>query len=118
MHTETYLPTRCLAQLAVAICCFTEAIHAAPLFEEIYVEGEVLAGADAIPGFLPIDTVRDNGSRSLVIAPNGNFITSVNTDQTQPNGTGDGTAYHFGSTTQGTSPTRCARRNRCWAATK
>lgn len=83
---------------------------AAPLLEQLYVQNQVLAGGDTVPGHDPLrDSVRRNGSRDIVIAPNGNFITAVNTDPFQPNGINDGTSYHFGSPTQGTLPTALRR---------
>ncbi|WP_146451525.1 hypothetical protein [Bythopirellula polymerisocia] len=83
--------------------------QAAPLFERLYVQNQVLPGASALPGFNAVDTARDNGNRSLVTAPNGNFVVTVNTDPTQGNAGFVGTFYHFGSTDQGITPTALRR---------
>lgn len=101
-----------IANLVVALLwlAFSTTVQAAPLLEQIYVEGEALSGGASVPGFDPIrDLVRDNGSRAIHVAPNGNFITSVNTDPFQANGINDGTSYQFGSTTQSTMPTAIRR---------
>ena len=58
-------------------------LQAAPLLELLYLQGQPLAGASSLPGFSALDVVRSNGTRDLVVAPQGNFVVGVNTDPTR-----------------------------------
>ncbi|MEM8947272.1 MAG: hypothetical protein AAGD11_19015 [Planctomycetota bacterium] len=111
METKTEQLIRAgLLVFAVLCNAAASASQAVPVLQQIYFEGEALSGSETVPGFDPIrDLVRDNGSRDIYVAPNGNFITVVNTDPFQANGINDGTSYQFGSTTQGTQPTAIRR---------
>lgn len=111
MDAKSIPSSKRTALFAVLFCLYLlPATDAAPLLEQIYVQGQALSGAENVPDFDPVrDLVRDNGSRDIHVAPNGNFITVVNTDPFQPNGINDGTTYQFGSTTQSTMPTSIRR---------
>jgi len=90
--------------LVIPLSLLAQVSQAAPLFEQLFVEGQVLAGASTLPGFLLLDTVRHNGHRTISLSPKGNFVTVVNTDPSQGNAGFAGTFYQFGSATQGTLP--------------
>lgn len=112
-----------LFTLVVSIAAATPSV-AAPLIEAIYERGEVLNGADQIPGFIEPepgvfpdpgvagDVVRSNGQGDVRALPNGNFVGRVNTNPQQigigafPSTTSrtSGIHYVFGSDNGGVTP--------------
>ncbi len=84
--------------------------QAAPIIELLYVEDQVLDGAENLPGFDALrDRVRQNGQRRITTAINGNFVGAVNTDSSQGNSGFVGTYYLFGSSDNGVTPTALVR---------
>ncbi|MGL4511456.1 MAG: hypothetical protein ACRCT8_00055 [Lacipirellulaceae bacterium] len=97
----------CLAALVGA--SLAAPAGAQPVWRKLATEGDTLGGANLLPGFSAADTVRSNGFRDLRFAPNGNFVTSVNTDPSQGNTSNAGSFYLWGSTTGGDAPVALRR---------
>ncbi|MEQ8847034.1 hypothetical protein [Botrimarina sp.] len=83
---------------------------AQPLVETLYLEGQPLPGADALPGYSFFDLVRSNGQLDLMAAPNGSFVGAVRTNPFEGSAnSAAGVYYLFGSTDRGRNPTALRR---------
>jgi hypothetical protein len=71
------------------------------VWKRLLTEGQVLPGANALPGFQANETVRNNGFRELRVTPNGNFVGAVTTDPAAAFGSEDW--YLYGSVDRGTT---------------
>ncbi|MEQ8837404.1 MAG: hypothetical protein RID07_11425, partial [Lacipirellulaceae bacterium] len=92
------------------VCGLSQQCHADPVIELLYVENQLLDGAENLPGFDSFrDRVRPNGQRRITAALNGNFVGAVNTDSSQGNSGFVGTYYLFGSSDFGATPTALRR---------
>lgn len=71
------------------------------VWNQLLTENAIIPGADSLPDFSPLDTVRNNGFRDLRITPNGNFSVITNTDPSQGFSSFSGTYYVAGSDDRG-----------------
>ncbi|MEO0529428.1 MAG: PEP-CTERM sorting domain-containing protein [Planctomycetota bacterium] len=108
---------RIVAAVALA---FSTTAYGAPVLETLFLQNEVLPGADQLPGFVepqpfarpPVigDAVRNNGQGALATSVNGNFLTRVRTDSSEGSAnSAAGVYYLFGDTTGGLAPTSLRR---------
>lgn len=88
--------------LALTLMAGGHIAGAAPVLQQLYLEGVVLPGAASIPGNQPTDTVRTNGQRKVFASADGDFVGAVHT------GPASSTYYLFGSI-DGAAPTALRR---------